>query len=75
MWISNIIEKKIPKLHELAVYDGEKFQCEYKATQKRSLVTHQKSLHMSQKFQCPACEYQATRKFNLVTHQQSVHMS
>ena len=44
---------------------GQKIQCpdcDYQATQKCSLVTHQRIVHMGQKLQCPECDYQATQK-------------
>ena len=40
---------------------------------KDSLITHQKSIHEGQKFNCKECEYQATTKGHLVTHQKSTH--
>ena len=40
-----------------------------------NLLTHQKSVHMGQKFQCPECEYKATQKSNVLTHQKSKHMA
>ena len=52
---------------------GQKFQCEYQARYKSALVTHQKAVHMGQKFQWPECDYQATMKSSLVTLE-SVHM-
>ena len=36
-------------------------------------MTHQKSLHMGQKFQCSECDYESSYKRAIVTHQQSVH--
>jgi hypothetical protein len=49
-------------------------ECEYKATHKRNLVSHQKSVHMGQIFQCPDFEHKSTKKCRLVTHHQSMHM-
>ena len=48
-------------------------QCDHKATEKRHLQTHIKSVHEGQKFQCPQFEYKATEKGNLQKHIKSVH--
>ena len=56
---------------------AQKFQCpecEYQATQKSHLITHQKYVHMGPKLQCLDCEYQATWKHHLITNQQTVHI-
>ena len=55
---------------------GQKFECpecEYQATWKANLVTHQKSVHMGQKLQCPECDYEATQKRSLTRHNQRKH--
>ena len=59
------------------MYMGQKFQCpecEFNATTKGDVASHQKSVHMGPKFQCPECEYNASTKGSLVAHQKSVHM-
>ena len=49
-----------------------KYKWKYKG--KSHLITHQKSVHMGQTFQCKECDYQATQKYNLVAHHKSVHI-
>ena len=56
------------------MHQGQKLQCDYEATQKGSLATHRKSLHLGQKFHCPYCDFEATRKGSRATHHKSVHL-
>ena len=56
---------------------GQRFRCpvcEYKATTKGKLISHQKSTHMDQKFPCPKCEFQAKQKGQLINHYNSLDM-
>ena len=56
---------------------GKKYPCEecdFQATQKINLTTHQQSVHMGKKYPCKECDYKATTKGSLTTHQQSVHI-
>ena len=54
-------------------HKGVKFLCDYKATQKRHLLTHLKSKHEGIKYPCDQCDHKATRKGNLLVHIKSKH--
>ena len=43
--------------------------CAHQFSYERDLIKHHKSVHMSQRFQCPECEHMATKKGNRVRHQ------
>ena len=48
-------------------------QCDYKATQKSSLVTHIKLKHKGVVFPCDQCDYKAFRKGDLLNHKKLKH--
>ena len=48
-------------------------QCDYKATQKGTLLTHIKSNHEGVKYSCEQCDYKATWKRSLFIHIKSFH--
>ena len=53
------------------MHEGIKFrcnECDYQATQKSHLTSHQQSLHRDRKYDCPDCDYQATDNSNLIKH-------
>ena len=57
-------------------HQGVKFpcpQCDHKATQKGSLLTHIKSVHEGVKYPCKKCDFKATQKGNLLRHIKSTH--
>ena len=49
-------------------------ECDKQFSSKTALLTHHKSVHMGQKFQCPQCDQQTARKDSLVIHQKSVYI-
>ena len=56
---------------------GKKYQCDdcdYQTSQKNSLTTHKKSVHIGKIYPCEECDYKATQKGNLTTHKNAVHM-
>ena len=48
-------------------------ECDYKATQKGNLKTHQNSVHGGITYKCKECDYQATKKGNFKKHEKSIH--
>ena len=61
---------------KLKCYDAGKFICEhcdYKASQKGTLLRHIKSRHEGVKYPCGQCGYKASTKSNLLQHIKSIH--
>ena len=48
-------------------------QCDNKATKKRNILAHIKSIHEGFKLSCQQCNYKATEKGNLLKHIKSKH--
>ena len=48
-------------------------QCDYKATEKRSLSRHTKSIHEGVKFPCDQCDFKSTQRGDLLRHIKSRH--
>ena len=58
------------------MHDGIKFPChpcDYQASEKASLIGHQKSVHDGIKYDCSKCNAQYTHRQSLRTHIKSAH--
>ena len=64
--------------HIKSHHEGVKYpcdQCDYKATQKGSLLSHIKSKHEGVKYPCDQGDDKATQKSNLLIHSQHIVVS
>ena len=56
---------------KLSAHEGKRYscdQCDYKATQKSSLIRHQQSVNKGIKYSCNQCDYKATQQSGIKIH-------
>ena len=76
LFVINVNTKLLDKATSLIIrreYTYPCDQCDFKASHKRSLKTHQSSRHKGIKYPCDQCNYKASQKGNLKIHKNAVH--